>query len=114
VLNYKKKIKMQIEEIVSKSKVDDLMKHAFKIGEVQIFEHYSEAEKEIIEIKDYQHYLGFFQESIEKGRKYIAFGLCYKEAQDYWQINKINLDPEYCGGKTFRYNIEGWGIFIFN
>ncbi|MHA7059515.1 hypothetical protein ACWGOQ_0019980 [Aquimarina sp. M1] len=95
---------------IQRQKVDDIIKLAFKIGEVRIFESYSDMDEEIIEIKNYSNYLDYFQESINKKKKYIAFGLYYEEAAGYWQIQKTVLDPEYCDGKTFRYTIEGWGI----
>lgn len=101
---------MQRTEIVERSKIDEIMHLAFQIGEVQIFESYSEMEKEIVEIKDYQHYLDYFKEAINNDKKHIEFGLHYKEANGFRKIQKITLNPKYCDGKKFRYNIEGWGI----
>jgi hypothetical protein len=34
-----------------------------------------------------------------------AFGFDYK-------INRIELNPKYCNGKTFRYRIDGWGLIL--
>ena len=101
---------MQRTEIVKKEKIDEIMKLAFQIGEVQIFESDSEMEEEIIEIGNYENYLQYFQKAIAKKKKSIAFGLYYKEAKGEMKINKISLNPSFCNGKTYRYNMEGWGI----
>lgn len=101
---------MQRTELVPKSKIDEVVKFAFQIGEVRMFESYSEMDEEIVEIKNYHDYLKYFQESIDKKKKHIGFGLHYKEAEGFWKIQKIKLNPSYCKGKTYRYNIEGWGI----
>ena len=101
---------MQGTEIVKKEKVDEIMKLAFQIGEVQIFESDSEMEEEIIEISNYENYLQYFQKAITEKKKFIAFGLYYKEAKGEMKINRISLNPSFCNGKTYRYNIEGWGI----
>ena len=104
------KTKVQRTESVKKKKINELMELAFQIGEVRIFESYSEMEEEIVEIKNYQDYLNYFQKSINQKKKHISFGLHYKEAEGFLRIRRINLNPKSCDGKTFRYNIEGWGI----
>lgn len=101
---------MQRTEIVDRKKIDEIMQLAFQLGEVQVFESDSEMEKEIVEIKDYKHYLDYFQNSIDNEERYIAFGLHYKEAKGFRNIRKITLNPKYCNGKKFRYQIIGWGI----
>ncbi len=101
---------MQKTEIVERKKIDEIMQLAFQIGEVQIFESYSEMEKKIVEIKDYQQYLDYLKEAINNEKKFIEFGLYYKEANGFIRIRRTTLNPKYCDGKKFRYNIEGWGI----
>jgi hypothetical protein len=101
---------MQRTEIVKKEKVDEIIKLAFQIGEVQVFESYSEMEEEIIEIHNYENYLQYFQKAIAEKKKSIAFGLYYKEARGEMKITEIPLNPNYSNNKTYRYNIEGWGI----
>lgn len=101
---------MQRTEIVGRSKIDAMIELAFQIGDVQVFESYSEMDEEIIEIKNHQEYLAYFQNSIYRNKKHLAFGLYYKETKGFWQIRKIDLNPKYCEGKTYRYQVEGWGI----
>ena len=101
---------MQGTEIVSRKKIDEIMQLAFHLGEVQIFESDSEKEKEIVEIKDFEQYLDYFQNAINSKKRHIAFGLHYKEANGFSEIRKVTLNPKYCGGKEYRYKIEGWGI----
>lgn len=101
---------MQKTEIVERKRIDEIMQLAFQIGEIQVFESYSEMGKKIVEIKDYQHYLNYFNEAINNEKKYIEFGLYYKEAKGFIKIRRITLNPKYSDGKKFRYNIEGWGI----
>ena len=105
---------MQRTEIINISGLNDLVDEIFSNSEVQVHEAYSEMEKELISIKNSSEFKQYYQNSIENGNNDLGFAIYYPETNGKVMKSEIKLNPKYCNGKKYRYNIEGWGIIYIH
>lgn len=89
-----------------------LLSHLLAEGKCRILESYSANEKELIEfhsLEDFQERFGYkcWEDELSEP---IFLQLYPHDAAGSLQIRQISLRPEKCGGATFRYCSEGWGL----
>jgi len=101
---------VQRKELVEIGKLNEVMQLVFEIGEVQFLEASYDVDRENINIKDYQGYLSYIEERIDKQEKYISFALHYKESAGFICEERKVLDVKFSKGKVFGYKSTGWGI----
>lgn len=105
---------MQKTQTIDKDKLFELFKFILSDSKALVYEYYSKMEQELILINDFSEFKDYFESSILKNEKNFMFGVYYPESKGNVSISKINLDPERCNGKTYRYTINGWGIIGVN
>lgn len=105
---------MQRSEIISEIDLFKLVDFDLSGSGVTLFESYSEYEKEIIVIKYWNEFIEYFQSALSSGRKDLGFAIYYPRGNGQVSITKVELNPKYCNGKTFRYRAEGWGLIFLH
>jgi hypothetical protein len=88
--------------------LEAILKFVFDELNRRVYESYSEPDKELIEFKDSGHLLSY--RNAEVSENLFLLQLWPVEASKNVWIKKFSLNPEYCDGATFRYNVEGWGL----
>lgn len=105
---------MQRTESIKSENLPQIINTIFSIGDVNVFESYSEMEKDLIQINNADEFKDYVREAVKNENRLLDFALYYPESKGFYQIVKIALNPKYCDGKTFRYRIDGWGIIHFH
>lgn len=93
-----------------------LLDWLFHDGRCEVFESYSEFERPLVQCFTPADFLKLFERRYTNGRPVNAVSLTlYVSASGPRPIvRRIALKPESCGGATFRFNIEGWGLISLN
>ena len=105
---------MQRTEIIDKNKLNELIEFILSDSKTEIYESYSEMEKELININNYSEFDDYFQRSISENTKHLGFAIYYPETKGKFSTTKLKLDSKYCKGKTYRYRIDGWGLIFIH
>ena len=101
---------MQRTEIINKKELFELIEFILSDSKAELYESYSEMEKELVRIKNYSEFKDYFAHSISENNMQLGFGIYYPEAKGKFSITKIKLNPKHCNGKKYRNRIDGWGI----
>jgi hypothetical protein len=81
----------------------------FNTTELQVFDHYSPYGQEVSQYKSTAEIISRFE--LEKGRQSaVAFNLWAPEFGGKARFQRVELNPKYCNGHTYRYATEGWGL----
>src|ERR1017187_9165638 len=81
----------------------------FNATELQVFDHYSPYGQEINQYKSTAEIITRFD--LEKGRQSaVAFNLWAPDFGAKARFQRVELNPKYCNGHTYRYVTEGWGL----
>lgn len=105
---------MQRAELIKIEDISQMINAIFSIGNVNVYESYSDMEKDLkqfssaIELKDY------IQEAVKYDKSLLNFALYYIESKGFYEIVKIALNSKYCEGKMWRYRVDGWGLIYFH
>ena len=77
-----------------------------------MYSSYSEPGIELTELKSTEEVYNHFNLSDYESARGLKANLMIwpTNASDKVFIRKVDLDPKYCKGETFRYTIEGWGL----
>ncbi|WCO03576.1 hypothetical protein [Psychroserpens ponticola] len=101
---------MQRTEIINKKEFFELIEFILSDSKAELYESYSEMEKDLVRIKNYSEFKDYFSHSIAENKKQLGFGIYHPESKGRFSITELKLDPKYCNGKTYRNRIDGWGI----
>ncbi len=104
---------MQRAESVKFEDISQIINIIFSIGNVKVYEFYSEMEKDLMQFGNANELKSYVQEAVNNDNKLLNFALYYLESNGFYEIVKIDLDPKYCEGKTWRYRVDGWGLIHF-
>lgn len=105
---------MQRTEIINRNRLFNLIEFIFSDEKVELYESYSKMEEELIQISDFNQFETYLYKGIEEGQKKYSLAIYYLECKGLTRKSKIELNPKYCDGKTFRYRIDGWGLIFMN
>lgn len=105
---------MQRTEIINKNKLFELIEMILSDSKAELYESYSEMEKDLVRIINYSEFKDYFTHSISENKKQLSFGIYYPDSKGKFSITKLKLDPKYCNGKTYRNRIDGWGIIYIH
>lgn len=105
---------MQRTEIVDKSSLFELVEFILADSKTEMYESYSEMEKELVQITDYTCFKEYFQCATNENKNHLGFGIYYPESKGIKIKEEFKLDPKRCGGKTYRYKFVGWGIIFIH
>ena len=105
---------MQRTEFIDKNELFELIEFILSDSKNELYESYSEMEKEIVRINTLTEFQYYFRNRITDGKKQFGFGIYHPESKGKLTITKLKLDPKYCNGKTYRNRIDGWGIIFVN
>ena len=86
-----------------------ILEFIFAETDFRVFDLSSEYEKEIEEYKNIDEIINKFNLS-DGGSFSVSFNLWSPRHKGKINIRKIELNPKYCNGKTFRYETNGWGL----
>lgn len=92
-------------------KVDklEIFDFIFRKTDLKIYDLSSSYGKEINEYKTVEEILSNFD--LSNGNKFaVTFQLWTPRHKGEPFFRRIELDPKHCGGHTFRYSTEGWGL----
>ena len=89
-----------------------LLDWLFREGRCEVFESYSEFEQPLAQFASTTEVLKVFERRHTNGRRVDSVGLALYVAGSGPQpiIRHIALNPSSCGGATFRFTLEGWGL----
>ena len=87
----------------------DVLEFIFKETDLRVYDLSSHYGQEICEYKTVEEILA--KHDLDYGAKFATtFQLWTPRHKGKPIFNRINLDPQRCGGYTFRYSTEGWGL----
>ena len=103
---------MQRTETIDKNQLFELIEYILSDSKTEFYESYSEKEKEIVRINNLSEFQDYFDNGIANGKVHFGFGMYNPESKGKFFTSKIKLNPKYCDGKTYRYQINGWAIIF--
>ena len=104
---------MSFDFFASKSDKIALLDFIFSETDLKIFDNSSEYEQEIVEYKGTDTICNKFD--LEKGGQFaVTFNLWTERFGGDILFRKIDLNPKYSKGYTFRYSSDGWGLIQLN
>ena len=103
---------MQKTEIIDKSQLLDVMGFVLSDSEIELYESYSAMEENLIRIKSSSDFQKYLAERIKNGTLNFGFGIYHPEFGGKILISRIELNPDKCNGKRFRYRLDGWAIIF--
>ncbi|MEZ4811694.1 MAG: hypothetical protein R2819_15140 [Allomuricauda sp.] len=103
---------MQRTEIIDKNQLFELIEYVLSDPKTEFYESYSVLEKEIVRINNLSEFKNYFDNGIANGKVHFGFGIYNPESNGKFFTSKIKLNPKYCGGKTYRYRIDGWALIF--
>ncbi|MFC0610498.1 hypothetical protein ACFFGQ_22365, partial [Rufibacter quisquiliarum] len=77
---------------------------------LSVFQGYSDLGQELKEFSNVKELLV----ELETGQNPIQLSFWKKSFGFDYKITKIDLNPKYCNGHTFRYRMDGWGLIHLN
>ena len=87
----------------------DFLNYIFNETDLQIYDLSSEFGEEICQYKNIEDIVSKFD--LKNGSKFSnTFQLWSPRFKGKADFKKVELNPEYCRGHTFRYATEGWGL----
>ena len=87
----------------------EILEFIFKETDLFIYDLGSEYGKEICEYKTIEGIVAKFDLENER-HPFMNFILWTSRHNGKPHFRKVQLDPKYCNGHTFRYATEGWGL----
>lgn len=101
-----------LDFFAARSDVQRLIEYLLSETDVRIFESYSEPEKEIREFRSFDELsLAFDIGGDKHGNGSAALlQLFSPSVMNELVIERINLDPKFCDGKTFRFKVSGYAL----
>lgn len=105
---------MQRTEIINKEKLFELIEFILSDSMTELYESYSEMEKELVRINNFSEFKHYFKHSTSEKKVQLGFGIYNPECKGKFSITKLKLNPKYCNGKTYRNRIDGWGIIFIH
>jgi len=101
---------MQRTETVSASHVHRVIEAAFANGRPVAYEAYSRADNAARSFANAEAVIAHIQSEREHTPGSILLALYYPGTLGAVKTTTINLEPEKCGGATWRQTVEGWGL----
>ena len=89
-----------------KKDFQEIIRFIFDELKLFVFQSYSIPEEPLREYKTADELLS----EIETELTQLQLTLWKKDFGFDYRINKLDLNPKYCNGKTFRHRIDGWGL----
>jgi hypothetical protein len=93
-----------------KNDYEEIVKFIYDELSLSIFQGYSEFGQDLKEYRTAKELLT----ELETGQNPIQLSFWKKSFGFDYRITKIDLNPKYCNGHTFRYRIDGWGLIHLN
>jgi hypothetical protein len=91
----------------------EILEFIFGETDLRVFDHSSNYEQQICEYKSVEEITSKFD--LENGNKFaVSFQLWTQRHKGDILFRKVELDPNYCNGHTFRFSSEGWGLIQLN
>lgn len=105
---------MQREEKIAKESLVKITEAIYD-GEPQVFEAYSQYESKIRDFPSKESLDEYISDELSKDNRHksIYCVLAYPGSGGVIRERRIDLDPNFCEGATFRYTIEGWALIQF-
>ena len=94
---------------------EGLLSWLFAEETCDVYEHASDFEQTLKCFRSAAEVLAQFERSYPNGRRWHAvhLQLYVRGAGPIFVPRRVALDPRACGGATFRYNADGWGLVQF-
>lgn len=105
---------MQRTEILTQNQVIELIEFIFSDSKNELYESYSDMEKEIIRFSNSTEFEDYLLKGISSKVRNFTFGIYNPGSKGKFYISKIELNPKYCNGNTYRYRIDGWAIIFID
>lgn len=100
---------MTYDFFATKSDKINLLDFIFKETDLKLFDLASPYGQEVSEYKSTEEITSKF-ELENGGQSSITFQLWTQRFGGDIQFRKVDLNPKYCNGHTFRYSTDGWGL----
>lgn len=86
-----------------------ILEHIFNETEFKVVDHYSAASQDLREYKSVQEISDNFDLNSGKTNS-LRFALWNKNYGEANIVRKVDLNPKYCNGHTFRFAATGWSL----
>lgn len=100
---------MQREALIPLSQVELVLSSAFADTPL-VYETYSKFDRSVRCFSNLDILKTHVQTERAEGAKYFDLTVHYPETRGHVHTKAINLQPEKCGGATWREKVEGWGL----
>lgn len=97
--------------LVTRSRLSELTQAIFAVERPEVYEAYSAYGREPQRFASAEQLDALILGGRPDGGARLDFAIWYPSCGGRVEMERIRLDPESCGGNTFRYSIGGWGIF---
>ncbi|PKL34673.1 MAG: hypothetical protein CVV45_02030 [Spirochaetae bacterium HGW-Spirochaetae-10] len=94
----------------------EILRFLFERDECEIYESYSEYERPLRRFRSIEAILLEFEDQKKHGKEnqVVSLRLYVKKAGPGFAPMRVSLDPEKCGGASYRYAASGWGLVQFH
>ena len=108
------RIKMQREEIIASDDISRIVEAIFASGNPKVYEAYSAFDSDILSFSNAGKILSYIAIPRPKEKEsFLGFAVHYPDTRGFVKKRKINLHKEKCGGHSYRYSMDGWGLIQF-
>jgi hypothetical protein len=97
--------------LVTRSRLPELTHAVFAVERPEVYEAFSAYEREPVQFAGAEQLDALLLGNHPSGKQRFDFAVWYPSCGGRVEKERIALQPEKCGGHTFRYSIGGWGIF---
>jgi hypothetical protein len=99
--------------IVTAAGLIDLAEATFDSGNPVVYESYSSLDEPLRRFKSAAELKADIEAGMTKDDKFLQYCLHYQESLGHVAERKITLKQSTCGGHSWRWTVEGWGLIQF-
>jgi hypothetical protein len=104
---------MQAEVVISFDRLTLIADAIYEIGNPKVQEAYSVPEEDLRRLDTATALLSHIEKALSGRLKSASYMIYYPESEGITKQKRIDLIPEKCDGKKFRFFAEGWGLIQF-
>lgn len=91
--------------------ITELIEFAFNNGEPSVSQAYSDFDSPLRRFRTANELIADIDFNFANGHKNLSYAANFPDTQGHVIERRISLNPKRCGGHTWRYSVEGWGVF---
>jgi hypothetical protein len=104
---------MQATATSSRESFAELAAFVFDSGEPVVFQAYSACGQPLRRFRTASELISSIESEITQGQRFLLYAIHFPDSLGHVAEQKITLNAKKCGGHTWRYAVEGWGLIQF-